>query len=73
MHLTTSTSLLALGLWVGLGWPYYIGWAIASALLLYEHLIISPKDMSRLNQAFFQVNGYISLTMLASTLASLYI
>ncbi len=72
MHLATSTSLLTLGLWVGLGWPYYIGWAIASGLLLYEHLIISPKDMSRLNQAFFQINGYISLTMLAATLASLY-
>jgi 4-hydroxybenzoate polyprenyltransferase len=72
MHLATSTSLLTLGLWVGLGWPYYIGWAVASGLLLYEHLIISPKDMSRLNRAFFQINGYISLTMLAATLASLY-
>lgn len=73
MHLATSTSLLVLGLWISLGWPYYIGWAIASALLLYEHRIISPKDMSRLNQAFFQINGYISLTMLTATLASLYV
>ena len=73
MHLATSASLLALGIWMGLAWPYYIGWAIASGLLLYEHLIISPRDMSRLDRAFFKVNGYISLTMLASTLASLYV
>ena len=73
MHLATSMSLLALGLWMGLGFPYYIGWALASALLIYEHTIISPSDLSRLNTAFFNVNGYIGVVVLAFALVALYV
>lgn len=73
MHLATSMSLLALGLWMGLGFPYYVGWALASALLIYEHTIISPRDLSRLNTAFFNVNGYIGVVVLAFALVALYV
>ncbi|MBI4201401.1 MAG: UbiA family prenyltransferase [Chloroflexi bacterium] len=73
MHLSTSLALLALGFWLGLAFPYYIGWALASALLVYEHVIISPKDLSRLNMAFFNVNGYIAIIVLAFAVASLYV
>ena len=73
MHLATSAALLALGLWLGLGFPFYIGWASASALLIYEHVIISPTDLSRLNVAFFNVNGYISIIVFVFALASLYV
>ena len=73
MHLLTSLSLLGMGLWVGLGWPYYVGWAIASGLLVYEHLIISPRDLSRLNVAFFSVNGYISIIVFGFAFLSLYV
>ncbi|MDO8749869.1 MAG: UbiA-like polyprenyltransferase [Dehalococcoidia bacterium] len=73
MHLATSLSLLALGLWMGLGFPYYVGWALASALLIYEHTIISPRDLSRLNTAFFNVNGYIGVVVLAFALVALYV
>ena len=73
MHLSTSLALLGLGLWLGLGWPYYIGWAVASALLIYEHRIISPTDLSRLNVAFFNINGYISIIVFAFALVSLYV
>ncbi|MBI2855410.1 MAG: UbiA family prenyltransferase, partial [Chloroflexi bacterium] len=61
MHVLTSASLLALGPWLGLGFPFYIGWALASALLVYEHRLVSPTDLSRLNMAFFNVNGYIAV------------
>ena len=73
MHLLTSLALLGVGLWVGLGWPYYVGWAIASGLLVYEHLIISPRDLSRLNVAFFSVNGYISIIVFGFAFLSLYV
>lgn len=43
------------------GWVYLAGWAVVAALLHYEHHIISPEDMSRLNAAFFNVNGYVSI------------
>ncbi|MFZ5825440.1 MAG: UbiA family prenyltransferase, partial [Bacillota bacterium] len=47
--------------WGGAAWSYLIGWLIVAGLLHYEHSIISPEDMSRLNAAFFNVNGYISV------------
>lgn len=73
MHLLTSIALLALGLWMGLGWPYYIGWAVASGLLVYEQALVKPHDLSRLNTAFFNVNGYIALVVFAFTVASLFV
>ncbi|MBI4199080.1 MAG: UbiA family prenyltransferase [Chloroflexi bacterium] len=71
MHLATSGALLALGIWMGLSFPYFIGWAVGSMLLVYEHAIISPRDLSRLNMAFFNVNGYIAVILFACTLLAL--
>ena len=73
MHLLTSMALLGVGLLLGLTWPYYVGWAIASALLVYEHWIISPTDLSRLNAAFFSVNGYIAVIVFGFAFLSLYV
>ena len=73
MHLLTVAALLGVGIWLSLGWPYYVGWAVAVVLLLYEHRIISPTDLSRLNVAFFAVNGYIAVTVFLLALASLYV
>ena len=73
MHLLTSLALLGVGLWLGLGWPYYLGWAVATGLLIYEHRIISPTDLSRMNLAFFKVNGYISIIVFGFALLSLYV
>lgn len=47
--------------WGPPGWLYMGGWAVLAGLLHYEHSIISPQDMSRLNVAFFNINGYISV------------
>ncbi len=44
-----------------LGWIAIAGVALMAALLVYEHAIVTPTDLSRLNAAFFNVNGYISL------------
>jgi 4-hydroxybenzoate polyprenyltransferase len=67
MHLITSASLLILGLWLELEWIYFVGWGIASALLIYEHLALSPTDMSRLRFVFSWVNAGISLALLTFT------
>lgn len=47
--------------WTASAWFYLAGWGVVAGLLHYEHQIISPDDMSRLNAAFFNVNGYISV------------
>ena len=67
MHILTSASLLALGLWMDLGYLYFIGWGIASALLVYEHSLVKPNDLSRLQFAFFTVNSYVAAALLLLT------
>ncbi|HWI52753.1 MAG TPA: UbiA-like polyprenyltransferase [Symbiobacteriaceae bacterium] len=57
--------------WVLAGWIYFGGWAVVAGLLHYEHAIISPQDMSRLNAAFFNVNGYVSVAYFLFTAAAL--
>ena len=64
MHLLTSASLLAVGLWMDLGPLYYVGWAIATALLVYQQTLVSPDDLSKMNLAFFTINSYISAELL---------
>lgn len=53
--------------WSWAGWIYLAGWAVVAALLHYEHSLLSPTDMSRLNAAFFNVNGYISIVFFLFT------
>ena len=55
--------LLALGIWMELGWPFYVGWAVAAALLAHKHRLVSPGDTSRLGLAFFRINAYVSITV----------
>ena len=43
-----------------LGWIYYLGTAAFAGLILYEHSLVSPQDITRVNIAFFTVNGVIS-------------
>lgn len=47
-----------------LGWIYLVGVAAVASLLIYEHLLVQPHDLTRVNRAFFQVNGIISVGLL---------
>ncbi len=60
--------LLVIGLITPLGWIYHAGLAVVCALLLYEHRLVRPGDLSRLDAAFFNMNGYISVTIFLFTL-----
>jgi 4-hydroxybenzoate polyprenyltransferase len=53
--------LVGLGLIYPLGWVYFVGVAAVSALLIYEHALIRPDDLTRVNVAFFNVNVVISV------------
>jgi 4-hydroxybenzoate polyprenyltransferase len=68
LHAGTSLGLLALGLWLRLAWPYFVGWAIASGLLVYEHRALSPDDMSKLRFVFLRINALISIAIFTFTL-----
>jgi len=45
-------------------WPAWVGIGVVAALLAYEHSLLKPDDLSKMNAAFFTVNGYISLLFL---------
>ncbi|MCM2264041.1 MAG: 4-hydroxybenzoate octaprenyltransferase [Desulfuromonadales bacterium] len=61
--------LLLIPFGLPLGWLYFAGIAVISALIAYEHQLVKPHDLSRLNAAFFNMNGYISVTIFFFTLA----
>ncbi|MEK7823025.1 MAG: UbiA-like polyprenyltransferase [Nitrospirota bacterium] len=67
-HLITIAMLLGLIPIFNLGALYLFGVLIASALLLYEHSLVKPGDLSKLDMAFFNMNGYISITISVFTL-----
>jgi 4-hydroxybenzoate polyprenyltransferase len=61
MHVGMLMLLLCLVRLFGLGSIAYAGIAVVAALLLYEHSIVSPRDLRRMNAAFFTLNGVISI------------
>jgi 4-hydroxybenzoate polyprenyltransferase len=69
-HLVTVIALVAAGRAAGLGIIYFCGVAAVVAILIYEHSIVRPGDLSRVDVAFFNLNGYVSLVYLAATLAA---
>ncbi len=71
-HAVTVLALAGVGIVAHLGWPYWIGWIIVALLLAYENAIVKPNDLSRLNMAFFNVNGYVSVLVFLSALIGLW-
>src|SRR5437879_2814440 len=61
-------ALVVFGLGAGLGVAYYAGVAIGAALMVYEHLLVKPGDLSRLNAAFFTANGIVSVVVFLGAL-----
>jgi 4-hydroxybenzoate polyprenyltransferase len=67
-HVAMVLLLLLLPLGTDLGWIYLAGVALVAGLLAYEHSLVKPGDLSRLDAAFFNMNGYISVTIFVFTL-----
>jgi 4-hydroxybenzoate polyprenyltransferase len=64
LHLTTVAALAIAGMGAGAGMLYYVGVVVAAGLLLYEHSLVKTTDFSRLDAAFFTMNGVISIVFL---------
>ena len=63
-HGITVMLLLATAVITNLGWVAFAGIAIVAAMLYWEHRLVTPGDLSRINVAFFNLNGYISILLL---------
>ena len=72
-HAAMIVALFALGWSYPLGRIYFVGVVAVAALLAYEHALVRPDDLSRVNVAFFQVNIAISLGLLIVSLADLLV
>ncbi len=64
MHIVMVGLLAWLALSFRLPWPAWTGIGVVASLLAYEHSLVKPNDLSKINAAFFTVNGYISLLFL---------
>ena len=64
MHVGVVALLALLAASFALPWPAWLGIAVVAALLTYEHSLVTANDLSKLDAAFFAVNGYISLLFL---------
>ena len=71
-HVLTALALAAAGALLGLGVAYWVGWLVVVGLLAYEHTLVSASDLSRLDVAFFNVNGYISVITFVAAVAGLW-
>ena len=72
LHLFMVGILIALPRYTDLGVIYSIGVFIIAGLLFYEHSLVKPKDLSKINTAFFTVNGIISMGLMGVTLIDIF-
>ncbi|WP_026689479.1 UbiA-like polyprenyltransferase [Alteribacter aurantiacus] len=72
-HVLSFIAMIVLYLITPLGWFYLIGVVISGGIMVYEHSIVSADDLSRVNVAFFTMNGVISLLLLFFTIGDLLI
>jgi 4-hydroxybenzoate polyprenyltransferase len=64
LHVGAVALLCWLAASFALPWPAWLGVAVAAALLSYEHSLVKADDLSKLDAAFFAMNGYISISFL---------
>jgi 4-hydroxybenzoate polyprenyltransferase len=69
LHVLTVLMLVAAGAGLGVGLSYWLGVLAVAGLMLYEHLLIRPGDLSRLDTAFFTMNGVISVAFCVFVIA----
>jgi 4-hydroxybenzoate polyprenyltransferase len=72
-HALTVALLVAAGLGLSVGPLYWLGVAAVAALLAYEHALVSPSDLRRLDAAFFTINGVIALALFVFVLADVVV
>ncbi|MDN5344764.1 MAG: 4-hydroxybenzoate polyprenyltransferase [Clostridia bacterium] len=71
LHAGAILMLALVGALLHLNWIYFLGVALAAVILIYEHRLVSPADLSRLNLAFLNLNGYLSVLMFIFTFLAL--
>jgi 4-hydroxybenzoate polyprenyltransferase len=72
-HFLTAVGFMSLYFLTELSWVYFAGIILAYLILIYEHRLVSPKDLSKLNTAFFTMNGVLSVLVFTFTFIDLVV
>ena len=72
-HVDAAVFYLLAGWAAGLSWVYYVFWGVCSAVLLVEHRLLSKDDLSRINMAFFTLNGIVAALLGLGTLLAVFL
>jgi len=70
-HVIAFVLFVLTGITAGLNFYYYMGIVFTGAALFYQHVVVTPKDLSKIQLSFFTLNGLISFTLFVSTWLSL--
>lgn len=73
LHLLSASAVVFAGLYGGFGWLYWAGVAIFTGMLVYQHSIIKPTDLRKVNLAFMTANGIASVVFAIFVIADLFI
>jgi 4-hydroxybenzoate polyprenyltransferase len=72
-HLLSATAVIIAGVYGGFGWLYWVGVAVFTVMLGYQHSIVKPNDLKRVNLAFMTANGIASVVFAIFVIADLFI
>src|SRR5262249_27757006 len=72
-HVVTFALFAWYGDLVGYGWPWWVGLAVTAVAFGYEHAIVRPTDLSRVNRAFFTANGVVGIVLFVFALVDLVV
>lgn len=72
LHVFSASLVIAAGLIAGFGWLYWVGVGVFAGMLIYQHSIVKPNDLRRVNLAFMTANGIASVVFAVFVIADLF-
>lgn len=72
-HIVTFGLFAWYGYLVSFGWPWWVGLGVTAVAFAYEHAIVKPSDLSRVNRAFFTANGVVGIVLFVFALVDLVV
>jgi 4-hydroxybenzoate polyprenyltransferase len=73
LHLLSAATVTAAGWYGGFGWLYWVGVVVFAGMLIYQHSIVKPDDLRKVNIAFMTANGIASVIFAIFTVADLFL
>jgi 4-hydroxybenzoate polyprenyltransferase len=73
LHMLSTLFVVAAGVYGGFGWWYWTGVTVFMGMLIYQHIIVKPNDLSRVNLAFMTANGIASVIFAGLVITDLFL